>query len=126
MGHYRPVPFHASVALGLTASLTIALWVWLSQGWTWTIWLLLWLAVINVLTALYYGYDKLQARRGGRRIPEKVLHLLALCGGSLGAFAGMQFFRHKTVKGSFRLVFWSIIVLQTGLLAWLMYRRYAS
>jgi uncharacterized membrane protein YsdA (DUF1294 family) len=74
---------------------------------------------VNPVTFIYFGYDKLQARRGGSRIPEIVLHTLALAGGSPGAFLAMTAFRHKTIKGTFRLVFWCIVVLQTLLLAWL-------
>ena len=52
------------------------------------------------------------------RVPEMVLHILALAGGSLGAWLGMRLFRHKTVKGSFRLAFWLIVSLQVLLVAW--------
>jgi uncharacterized membrane protein YsdA (DUF1294 family) len=73
---------------------------------------------INLTTTAYYGYDKLQAIRAGRRVPERVLHGLALGGGSLGAYLGMRLFRHKTLKGSFRRVFWVIVVLQAALVGW--------
>jgi uncharacterized membrane protein YsdA (DUF1294 family) len=55
-------------------------------------------------------------------VPEKVLHGLALAGGSIGAYAGMHAFRHKTVKSSFRLVFWTIIVLQLALIGLVVWR----
>jgi uncharacterized membrane protein YsdA (DUF1294 family) len=126
MRYYRPVPFHAIIALGLTACATFALWLWLSRDWSWTIWLALWLLAINLITPLYYGYDKLQAKRQGRRIPEKVLHGLALAGGSLGAFAGMTLFRHKTIKGGFRMYFWTIVALQMGLAVWVVYQHFSA
>jgi uncharacterized membrane protein YsdA (DUF1294 family) len=50
----------------------------------------------GLITFLTYGYDKLQARRGGRRIPERALLALALIGGALGGWAGMLILRHKT------------------------------
>ena len=55
----------------------------------------------GLITFLAYGYDKFQARRGGRRIPERALLLLALIGGALGGWAGMLVWRHKTNHASF-------------------------
>lgn len=118
----RPAAFHACVSFGIVAVLAVALWAGLSQRWLWAVWLGCWFLAINVVTMAYYGYDKFQARRGGRRIPEVVLHALAILGGSLGAFAGQQLFRHKTVKGSFRIVFWFIVIVQTGLIVWMLVR----
>jgi len=56
---------------------------------------------LGLITFLIYGYDKLQARRGGRRVPERTLLLLALAGGALGGWAGMLIWRHKTRHASF-------------------------
>ena len=44
-----------------------------SGGWTV---LLVWLAVINLLTFIVYGADKRRARKGKWRVPEKTLFLL--------------------------------------------------
>lgn len=57
----------------------------------------------SILTFTLYGWDKRQARRDKRRIQEKTLHRLAAFGGWPGAILGQQYFRHKTVKASFRL-----------------------
>lgn len=57
---------------------------------------LAYLAIINLFALGLMGFDKHQARAGGRRIPERVLFLAALLGGSVGAIAGMHLFRHKT------------------------------
>ncbi len=51
-----------------------------------------------------YGIDKRQAGAGGRRVPENVLHLLALIGGVAGAWAGRLAFRHKTQQPTFTIV----------------------
>lgn len=59
---------------------------------------------LGCATFLLYGWDKLQARRGGRRVPEAQLHVLALLGGFAGSIAGMQLFRHKTRKPVFQVV----------------------
>ena len=51
---------------------------------------------LGVSTFLIYGYDKLRATRGGRRVPESALLALSLIGGALGGWAGMLVWRHKT------------------------------
>src|SRR5205085_951689 len=90
---------HALVALGFTLLTTYG--VMRLGRWDWTDWHVLaaWLQAINLTAFGYYAFDKQRAREAGRRVPELVLHGLALLGGSLGAFAAMQLFRHKTIKG---------------------------
>ncbi|WP_169542137.1 DUF1294 domain-containing protein [Solirubrobacter soli] len=56
---------------------------------------------MGVVTFLVYGYDKLQAKRGGRRVPETALLVISLIGGALGGWAGMLILRHKTRHTSF-------------------------
>ncbi|MBX7234353.1 MAG: DUF1294 domain-containing protein [Caldilineales bacterium] len=65
---------------------------------------LLWLIAATVITFALYGYDKAQAKRGGGRVPEIVLHGAALAGGFLGGWAGMYLFRHKTLHTGFKIV----------------------
>ena len=67
---------------------------------------------ISVIAFLFYGYDKRQATKSRWRVPEAVLHLLALAGGTPGAFAGQIFFRHKTRKLRFKVVFVLIVCVQ--------------
>lgn len=55
--------------------------------------------------------DKLQAKKGGGRIPERVLLGVALLGGSFGCFLGMILFRHKTRKPRFAMGFPAILLL---------------
>lgn len=59
------------------------------------------LLLLNVWAVLVMGWDKFQAQRQGRRVPERTLFLLALGGGSVGCLAGMYGFRHKTRHASF-------------------------
>ncbi|MBP3301207.1 MAG: DUF1294 domain-containing protein [Clostridia bacterium] len=66
-------------------------------------WLLLWIGVTSLIAFFLYGSDKARAKQNRYRIPEKVLLGIALLGGSLGAMAGMQIFRHKTKKLKFLL-----------------------
>ena len=60
------------------------------------------LVFINVAAFAMYGLDKHKAREGRWRIPESTLIGVALIGGGVGAYAGMQTFRHKTKKPMFR------------------------
>ena len=64
----------------------------------------LWLFLISVFTFFVYGYDKFQAKRGGWRVPEKVLHGLALAGGFMGGWIGRVVFHHKTRKPIFTVI----------------------
>lgn len=79
------------------------------------------LVAVNLVTFLFYGYDKLIAGTSLLRIPEAILHALAVAGGSPAGLVAQRVFRHKTVKGSFQLVYWLIVVLQLGVL-WLVER----
>jgi uncharacterized membrane protein YsdA (DUF1294 family) len=65
---------------------------------------LAWLVSWSIVTFLFYGWDKSQAVRGAWRVPEMVLHGLALVGGVAGGWAGMFIFHHKTQKVEFKLV----------------------
>ena len=74
---------------------------------------------MSVVAFAAYGIDKEQARRAGRRIPEKQLHVLAILGGWPGALLGQRVFRHKTRKTRFQLMFWLCVVVHVGTAAWL-------
>lgn len=67
-------------------------------------------AVTSVISFAAYGLDKRRAAVGGRRVPERTLHLLALLGGWPGAILAQRQFRHKTRKVSFLIVFWAVVV----------------
>lgn len=70
------------------------------------------LLAINVFAFLLMGYDKKLAQTKQRRISEKALLTSAMIGGSVGSGIGMLYFRHKTVKKSYLVKFWSIIIIQ--------------
>ncbi len=57
---------------------------------------LLWVLAASVIEIVLCGYDKLCAKMGWWRVPERVLLLWALAGGGMGLGAGMLLFRHKT------------------------------
>ena len=77
------------------------------------------LAGLSVAAYAMYWLDKSAARRGGRRIPENTLHLLALLGGWPGALMAQRRLRHKTIKQPFQAIFWCTVVVNVAALAWL-------
>jgi uncharacterized membrane protein YsdA (DUF1294 family) len=71
----------------------------------WAVWrghialaLLIEYAVMSGLAFVVYAMDKSRAQRGDRRIPEAVLHLLAIFCGWPGALLAQQWLRHKIRK----------------------------
>jgi len=71
---------------------------------------------INFATFLLYGYDKFISSGERLRVPELNLQALALLGGSPSALLAQKFFRHKTIKGSFQIIYWIIVLVQIALL----------
>ena len=65
--------------------------------------LLVFLLVLNIISLIIFGVDKLKSVKGGWRISELRLLLVALLG-PFGAYMGMLLFRHKTRKVKFFLV----------------------
>lgn len=56
----------------------------------------IYLIIINIVGISVMGIDKAKAIRHVWRIPEKALFGVSLLGGSVGTWAGMYLFRHKT------------------------------
>jgi uncharacterized membrane protein YsdA (DUF1294 family) len=79
------------------------------------------LAVVNAAAFVLFMRDKHLASEGMRRIPESTLLLVALIGGSAGAIAGQQYWRHKTRKEPFRTMLFGIAIVHVTFLAWLIY-----
>lgn len=73
------------------------------------------LILINLITFVVYGVDKSLAIKHKWRISEATLIMLAVIGGSIGAFLGMQVFRHKTKHMKFVIGVPVIIVLQVAI-----------
>ena len=79
----------------------------------------IYLAAINVLAFLTYGWDKLSAKRSGaRRVPERTLLLIAAIGGSLGSLLGMLVAHHKTRKAKFYILVPLLLVLHAAAAGW--------
>lgn len=79
--------------------------------------------VMSLASFVAYWLDKRRAANGGRRLPERTLHLMAFLGGWPGALFGQRQFRHKTQKWSFRIAFWLTVVLHVGIVATVAYLR---
>ena len=56
----------------------------------------IYISVMTIVGIAVMGIDKRRARLRKWRIPERVLFLVSLLGGSLGTWSGMYIFRHKT------------------------------
>lgn len=80
--------------------------------------ILVYLVVMSVVTFFVYGIDKWKAQHKRWRIPESVLLGLAAVGGSVGAWLGMQVWRHKTQHKKFRYGVPAIFVAQVALAVW--------
>lgn len=72
----------------------------------------MYLLLINLITFAVYGIDKHKARKGKWRISESTLLLLAVVGGSIGAWAGMKVWHHKTLHKKFKYGVPTILALQ--------------
>ena len=84
--------------------------------------LLYYLIIINIVTFLVYAIDKWKARRSKWRIPETMLLVLAVIGGSIGAWSGMKVWHHKTQHKKFRFGLPLILIAQIVLAIWI-YRQ---
>ena len=106
--------------IAVMATAVITWWVHGRAGWPWPV---AYLAAINGVAFIFYGFDKIFV---GvliflrLRVPEGVLvWLLAFPGGMVGAVLGMQIFHHKTgpETQSFRVELWRAVFVQVCSLA---------
>ena len=77
------------------------------------------LLAINIATFLLYGIDKYKAKKNKWRISEATLLTMAAIGGSIGAWAGMRLWHHKTMHKKFKYGIPIIIILQVALAVYL-------
>ena len=96
---------------------------------------LIYLAVINVVTFFMYGIDKWKAKKSKWRIRETALLGFAVLGGSIGAWLGMKVWHHKTqhkggnrdidnIVGGYQFKYGvpAIIIVQLALIGYILYR----
>lgn len=77
----------------------------------------------NLVAFFVFGIDKLRAKNGRWRIPESMLLLLAVIGGSAGAYSGMKLWHHKTLHNKFRFGIPVIMFLQLAIIVYFFFIR---
>ena len=78
------------------------------------------LLAVNITSFLLYGIDKYKAKKGRWRISEATLLLMAVIGGSIGAWVGMRIWHHKTMHKKFKYGIPIIIIMQVALAVYLL------
>ena len=81
--------------------------------------ILVYLLIVNAAGFLSMLVDKWKAKKNLWRIPEATLLTIALIGGSVGCWAGMQTFRHKTKHIKFTVGIPMILLLQIMAVLWI-------
>ena len=77
------------------------------------------LLAVNITSFFLYGIDKYKAKKGKWRISETTLLLMAVIGGSIGAWEGMRIWHHKTMHKKFKYGIPIIIIMQVALAVYL-------
>ena len=77
------------------------------------------LLAINVVTFIIYGIDKYKAKKAMWRISEATLLMLAILGGSIGAWLAMRVWHHKTMHKKFKYGNPIILLAQIALITYL-------
>ena len=72
----------------------------------------IWLLILNAAGFMMMGMDKRKAKRDAWRIPERNFFIVALLGGALGWYIGMQVFHHKTLHKAFTIGMPAILIVQ--------------
>lgn len=88
-----------------------------------TIWVL-YVIIINIISFVIFYSDKQKAIKHRWRIPESTLIILALIGGSIGAYTAMKIFHHKTKHPKFYIlvpvfVVLHLLIIITGIIGFL-------
>lgn len=109
-----------ALKMGLQEKLTFAFWEFFSKHKT----LIIYLIVINTITLIAFGVDKISAIEGKSRIRIVTLLGLAFIGGSIGALLAMYAFNHKTNKDYFVVGVPLIIMMQVVVIFYLMNQKW--
>lgn len=88
-------------------------------------WVFAWLAAVSAVAWLLTVVDKSRARRGGWRIPEATLFLVAALGGATAMLLTMHRIRHKTRHRRFMWGLPLIIAAQVALV-WLLMSKISA
>jgi len=77
-------------------------------------------SVLSLITYAAYAIDKSAAQSGRWRTKEETLHIFALMGGWPGALLAQNKLKHKSSKEPFRFIFWLTVIINIGVLVWLL------
>ena len=88
--------------------------------------LIIYLAIINIVALAAMGIDKKKAEKKEWRIPENRLFLYVILGGGIGGTLGMFLFRHKTKHAKFRIFFPFITIVEYSALIFVLIRYHDS
>ncbi len=80
--------------------------------------ILIYLIIINLITFIVFGLDKIYAIKKRWRYKEISLLGLCLVGGTIGGFLAMYLFRHKTKKKIFVIGVPLIIIIHLFIILW--------
>ncbi len=69
------------------------------------------LVTINVVGGIVFCVDKLLAIKGGKRVPERTLHVCEMMGGAFLMMPLMYVIRHKCSKPAYYVVSWLLWLL---------------
>ncbi len=75
--------------------------------------------VVSIICFVMYAVDKAAAKAGRWRTSENTLLMLGLACGWPGAMVAQTMLRHKANKASFKSRFWSTVVLNIAVFAYL-------
>lgn len=78
--------------------------------------IILYWIIVTATGFMLMGVDKYKAKTRRWRIPESTFLLIACLGGSIGIFAGMYLFRHKTRHKKFTIGIPLILAVQIVLI----------
>jgi uncharacterized membrane protein YsdA (DUF1294 family) len=81
--------------------------------------LLSYLLLANLAGFALMGIDKGKAKSGAWSIPERTLFIASIIGGSIGTWAGMYVFHHKTKHWYFVIGMPAILAVQAALAVYL-------
>ena len=77
------------------------------------------LFAINIVSFFRYSIDKYKAKKNKWRISEATLLMIAVIGGSIGAWVGMRLWHHKTMHKKFKYGIPVIMIMQVCLVVYL-------
>ena len=77
------------------------------------------LFAINIVSFFLYGIDKYKAKKNKWRISEATLLMIAVIGGSIGAWVGMRLWHHKTMHKKFKYGIPVIMIMQVCLVVYM-------